>query len=228
MAILITGSSGLIGKYLKNELKNNYDIIELDYNNIPSIDATNEQSVKSFFKSNNNKNIKYIINCIGIPDAVPLSAESILEIDYNYFKKMMDINLNAIFLIIKECYRLHKNNLKQIINISSLYSVISPRLDLYNGKIKNPAYTASKHGLIGLTKHIATLFGKDKIGVNCIAPGGVTETINDTNFIDKYNKQVPMETTIPLEEILKTINYLFKMNYITGQNIIIDGGYSII
>ena len=228
MSILITGSSGLIGKYLKNELSQNYDIIELDFNNNPSIDATNEQSVKSFFKSNNNKNIKYIINCIGIPDAVPLSAESILDIDYNYFKKMVDINLNAVFLIIKECYRIHKDSLKDIINISSLYSVVSPRIDLYNGKIKNPAYTASRHGLIGLTKHVATLFGKDKIGVNCIAPGGVTETINDTNFMEKYNKQVPMETTIPLEEILKTINYLFTMNYITGQNIIIDGGYSII
>jgi len=228
MSILITGSSGLIGKYLKDKLIENYDIIELDYNNTNSVDATNEYSVYSFFQLNKDKQIKYIINCIGIPDAVPLSAETILDIDYNYFKKMMDINLNAIFLIIKECYRTQKSNLKQIINISSLYSIVSPRLDLYNGKIKNPAYTASKHGLIGLTKHIATLFGKDKIGVNCIAPGGVRETINDTNFIEKYNKQVPMETTIPLEEILKTIKYLFEMNYITGQNIIVDGGYSII
>ena len=228
MSILITGSSGLIGKYLKDKLIENYDIIELDYNNINSVDATNEYSVYTFFELNKDKQIKYIINCIGIPDAVPLSAESILDIDYNYFKKMMDINLNAIFLIIKECYRTQKSNLKHIINISSIYSIVSPRLGLYNGKIKNPAYTASKHGLIGLTKHIATLFGKDKIGVNCIAPGGVTETISDTNFIEKYNKQVPMETTIPLEEILKTINYLFAMNYITGQNIIIDGGYSII
>ena len=228
MSILITGSSGLIGKYLKDKLIENYDIIELDYNNTNSVDATNEYSVYSFFQLNKDKQIKYIINCIGIPDAVPLSAETILDIDYNYFKKMMDINLNAIFLIIKECYRTQKSNLKQIINISSLYSIVSPRLDLYNGKIKNPAYTASKHGLIGLTKHIATLFGKDKIGVNCIAPGGVRETMNDTNFIEKYNKQVPMETTIPLEEILKTIKYLFEMNYITGQNIIVDGGYSII
>ena len=168
MSILITGSSGLIGNYLKNELKNNFDIIELDYNNNPSIDATDENAIKKFFTLLKNKKILYIINCIGIPDAVPLSAESILDIDYNYFKKMVDINLNAVFLIIKECYRIHKDSLKDIINISSLYSVVSPRIDLYNGKIKNPAYTASKHGLIGLTKHIATLFGKDKIGVNCI------------------------------------------------------------
>jgi NAD(P)-dependent dehydrogenase (short-subunit alcohol dehydrogenase family) len=227
MSILLTGSSGLIGNYLKNELSKKYDIVELDFNNKPSIDATDENAVKNFFKLMQNKKIKYIINCIGIPD-FPLTSSSILDIDYNYFKKMVDINLNAIFLIIKECYRIHKDSLKNIINISSLYSVVSPRNDLYNGKIKTPAYTASKHGLVGLTKHLATLFGKDKISVNCIAPGGVTETIKDAIFIEKYNKQVPMETTIPLEEILKTINYLFVMNYITGQNIIIDGGYSII
>lgn len=233
MYILVTGSEGFIGKNVKKYIKEHfkeykYDILELDIKGNISVDATDENSVKEFFESNKDKKIKYIINCIGIPDSVPLSNESILDVDYNYFKKMMDINLNAIFLVIKECYRFNKNNLKHIINISSFYSVISPRLNLYDGKIKNPAYTSSKHGLIGLTKHIAVLFAKDKIGVNCISPGGVKESIKNTNFIEKYNKEVPMETTIPLEEIFKTITYLLEMNCMTGQNIIIDGGYSII
>ena len=74
MSILLTGSSGLIGNYLKEHLSNAFDIIELDFKNEPSIDATNENSVKSFFDSLENKKIKYIINCIGIPDAVPLKA----------------------------------------------------------------------------------------------------------------------------------------------------------
>jgi NAD(P)-dependent dehydrogenase (short-subunit alcohol dehydrogenase family) len=228
MSILLTGSSGLIGSYLKEHLSKTYDIIELDFNNEPSIDATNEISVKSFIDSLENKKIKYIINCVGIPDAVPLKAENILDIDINYFKKMVDINLNAIFIIIKECYRKYKDNLENIINISSLYSIVSPRTDLYNGKIKNPAYTASKHGLVGLSKHLAVILAQDNIKVNCIAPGGVQETINDKNFLEKYNTQVPLKTTIPLNEILKTIQYLFIMNTITGQNIIIDGGYSVL
>ena len=228
MSVLLTGSSGLIGSYLKVNLSNSYDIIELDFNNKPSTDATNEDSVKSFFDSLENKKIKYIINCIGIPDAVPLKAENILDIDINYFKKMVDINLNAVFIIIKECYRKFKDHLDHIINISSLYSAVAPRTDLYNGKIKNPAYTASKHGLIGLSKHLAVILAQDNIKVNCIAPGGVQETINDKNFLEKYNNQVPLKTTIPLNEVLKTVEYLFNMNTITGQNIIIDGGYSII
>ena len=225
MSILLTGSSGLIGNYLKQNLSNNYDIIDLDFNNELSVDATNENSVKLFFDLLGKRKIKYIINCIGIPDAVPLKAENILYININYFKKMVDINLNAIFIIIKECYRKFKDDLKHIINISSLYSVVSPRIDLYNGKIKNPAYTASKHGLIGLSKHLAVILAQDNIKVNCIAPGGVQETINDKNFLEKYNNLVPLKTTIPLNEVLRTVEYLINMNTITGQNIVIDGGY---
>ena len=229
MYILLTGSSGAIGKEIKKQLLiKNKNILELDLMGEPSVDATNENSVKNFFEIHKEKKIDTIINCIGIPDAVPLKAETILDVDINYFKKMIDVNLSAIFIIIKECYRINKTSLKNIINISSLYSVVSPRLDLYNGKIKNPAYTASKHGLVGLTKHLAVILANDNIKVNCIGPGGVKETINDKDFIEKYNKQVPLKTTIPINEINKTIDYLLSMNTITGQNLIIDGGYTLI
>jgi len=229
MSILLTGSCGAIGKEIKKYLlENGEKIIELDLMSNPSVDATNEQSVKSFFEKYSEEKIVTIINCVGIPDDVPLTAETILDIDINYFKKMIDVNLNAVFIVIKECYRHHRESLNHIINISSLYSVVSPRLDLYGGKIKNPAYTASKHGLIGLTKHLSVILAKDNIKVNCIAPGGVKETIKDNDFVKKYNEQVPMKTTIPIIEIIKTINYILEMKTITGQNIIVDGGYSLI
>lgn len=228
MSILISGSNGVLGKYIKNYYKHKYNIIDLDITIDPYIDCTDEKQVQKFIEDLNIDNLEYIINCIGIPDAVPLKTETLLDIDIDYFKKMIDINLNAVFIIIKECYRKYKNTLKHIINISSMYSVISPRLDLYNGKIKNPAYTASKHGLVGLTKHLATVLGKDNIKINCIGPGGVEESIHDEEFKKKYNKNVPLNTTINLKEITTSIDYLINMNQITGQNIIIDGGYSII
>jgi len=228
MSILLTGSSGAIGSLIKRCFSAQYDIIELDYNNDPSVDATDELSVIEFFNNLKDKKIKYIINCIGIPDSVPLKASSILDIDINYFKKMIDVNLSSVFIIIKECYRKYHKNLAHIINISSLYSTVSPRTDLYDGKIKNPAYTASKHGLIGLTKHLAVILAKDNIKINCIAPGGVKETISDLDFLQKYTSHVPLNTTIPMSEIIRTIKYLLGTETITGQNIIIDGGYSII
>tara|TARA_R110001632_G_scaffold96504_1_gene202886 strand:+ start:14368 stop:15048 length:681 start_codon:yes stop_codon:yes gene_type:complete len=221
--ILLTGSEGFIGKNLKKYLKKNYNIFELDLNSTPPVDATDEEQVKQFIKG---KNINIILNCVGIPDAVPLKAESILDIDTNYFKKMIDINLNSIFIICKEAYRECKSSLTHIINISSLYSIVSPRLDLYNGKIKNPAYTASKHGLIGLTKHLAVLFGKDDITVNCIAPAAVVDTISDNDFLEKYNKQVPLGRGVTIKDIYKSVIYLVDNQNITGQNLIIDGGYT--
>lgn len=227
--ILLTGSSGAIGKEIKKFLLDqNKNILELDLLCEPYVDATNESSVVDFFNYHRDKKISVIINCLGIPDAVPLKARNILDIDFSYFRKMVDINLNAIFLIIKECYRIHSSSLENIINISSLYSAISPRLDLYNGMIKNPAYTASKHGLVGLTKHLAVILSNDNIKVNCIGPGGVKETINDNNFLEKYNAQVPLKSTIPIKEILTTLDYLLSMNLMTGQNLIIDGGYTLI
>lgn len=226
---LVTGSRGKIGSVIFNYYKSKgIHLLEFDINANVSHDATSEENVKTFFNDSTKINIEVIINCIGIPDAVPLKSIDILDIDTKYFNRMIDINLNSVFLIIKECYRHNKHSLKTIINIASMYSVISPRSDLYNGYIKNPAYTASKHGLIGLTKHLAELLSKDCITVNCISPGGVTETISDGLFLSVYIPNVPLKTTIPIQEIINTIDYLTTMKTITGQNIIIDGGYSII
>lgn len=229
MTILITGSQGIIGlhivKYFK---KNGNEVLELDKK--IGIDATDEDSVNNFFKANKHKNITTIINCIGIPDAVPLKTKNILDINIPYFKKMIDINLNSVFIIVKECYRFNKNSLKNIINISSLYSIVSPRLDLYNGMIKNPAYTASKHGLIGLTKHLAIILSDDKILVNSIAPGAVYESIDPKNetFIQKYINNVPLKQMTYVDDIINTMMFLINSKSITGQNIVLDGGYSII
>lgn len=226
---LISGSCGAIGTHIKSFLlANNHHILELDANGTDPIDATNENEVKLFFEKHKDKQIDTIINCIGIPDAVPLSSETILDIEYKNFNTMININLCSIFLIIKECYKFNKMNLKNIINISSLYSIVSPRIDLYNGKIKNPAYTASKHGLIGLTKHLAIVLANDNIRINCIAPGAVTETLQDSSFTEKYIQHVPSKQTISIQEITHCISFLLNVVNVTGQNIIIDGGYSLI
>ena len=113
-------------------------------------------------------------------------------------------------------------------NISSLYSVVSPRLDLYGGNIKHPGYIASKFGLVGLTKYLAVLLAKDDITVNCIAPAAVAETLGvGGDFLEKYNEQVPMKRPVPMSEILNTVEYLIKSKNVTGQNLLIDGGYTL-
>ena len=90
--ILLTGSNGQIGKQIKTECQSKFKILELDLMAEPSIDATKESDVCAFFELHKDKKIDTIINCVGIPDAVPLKAETILDIDTNYFKKMIDVN----------------------------------------------------------------------------------------------------------------------------------------
>lgn len=221
--ILLTGSEGNIGKKIKELLKKDHEVIEMDIKGSPSVDATDEFQVRNFLKG---KKVEIIINCIGIPDSLPLKAENILDIDTSYFKKMIDINLNSVFIVIKEVYRECKSTLRNVINISSFYSIVSPRTDLYEGKIKNPAYTASKHGLVGLTKHMAAVLGKDKIRVNCISPGAVVDTIADNKFLEKYKKHVPLETAITILDIFNSIKYLLDTNNVNGHNLILDAGYT--
>ena len=86
--ILLTGSSGAIGKEIKRILKEGRwgeNIIELDLLGNPSVDATNEKAVKDFFEIHKNKKITKIINCVGIPDAIPLKAETILVEMYSIY-----------------------------------------------------------------------------------------------------------------------------------------------
>jgi NAD(P)-dependent dehydrogenase (short-subunit alcohol dehydrogenase family) len=238
MNILITGSRGFIGSYLKSELtKQGHTIIDFDLNDpVYPVNACIEEEVIRFFDFHISKynSFDVLINCIGVPNSAnKLPHTNITQVSTESFKELVDINLTAVFTIIREYARTLPKECKKdkrgcIINISSLYSVVSPRLDLYDGKIKHPGYIASKFGLVGLTKYIAVLLAEQNVTVNCIAPAAVAETLGvEGSFLEKYNEQVPMKKPIPMSEILGTINMLMNSQSITGQNIVIDGGYTL-
>ena len=94
--------------------------------------------------------------------------------------------------------------------------------------INSPAvYSASKGGVIGLTKYLAAYWGKDNVRVNSISPGGILSGQND-RFINNYSKRVPMKRMANADEMVGTSIFLASdaSSYITGQNIYIDGGLS--
>jgi NAD(P)-dependent dehydrogenase (short-subunit alcohol dehydrogenase family) len=238
MNILITGSYGFIGSFLKQELtKHGHTIIDFDLHDPHRpVNACIEKDVIQYFDylKSTIPSIDVLINCIGIPNSAnQLPHTDITEISTESFENLLDINLTAVFTIIREFTRtFYAPNVfirkGCIINISSLYSVVSPRLDLYNGKIKHPGYVASKFGLVGLTKYLAVLLANRGITVNCIAPAAVAETLGvGGTFLEKYNEQVPMKKPVAMSEILGVINMLIHSHTITGQNIIIDGGYTL-
>ena len=94
--------------------------------------------------------------------------------------------------------------------------------------MSSPAvYSTSKSALIGLTRYLATYLGEFNIRSNSISPGGLKGGQNK-KFIQNYSKKVPLKRMGEVDEIVQCVLFLssIKSSYISGQNIIVDGGYT--
>jgi len=156
------------------------------------------------------------------------------DYELDQWKEIMGTNLDGMFLVAKHVGKVMKENEKggSIIQTSSIYGVMGPDQRIYKGshylgrQINSPAiYSASKAGVIGLTKYLATYWAKDGIRVNAITPGGVESGQNDT-FKQNYSNRIPMARMAQPEEMVGALIYLASdaSSYMTGQNLIVDGG----
>jgi NAD(P)-dependent dehydrogenase (short-subunit alcohol dehydrogenase family) len=115
-----------------------------------------------------------------------------------------------------------------ILNIASDLSVIAPNHSIYKKGVYKPVmYSVIKHGLLGLTKYLATYWHNKKIRCNSISPGPV-ENNQSKNFINKLKKQIPLNRLAKKDEYISAIQFLCSdaSSYMTGQNLIMDGGRS--
>ena len=119
-----------------------------------------------------------------------------------------------------------------LIQTASIYGVVAPDQRIYEGShylgrvINTPAvYSASKAAVIGLTKYLASYWGAHGIRVNTLTPGGVESGQNDV-FSRKYSARVPMGRMAQADEMQSALLFLASdaSSYMTGQNLIIDGG----
>lgn len=152
------------------------------------------------------------------------------EYPLELWQKAIDINLTGGFLFAREAGRILKQGGGgSLINIASLYGVVGPDHRIYDGQTFQsfPAYSASKAGIIGLTRWLATWWGKDGVRVNSVSPGGVFNDHNE-GFKTAYGDRTPMGRMATKDEITGILIYLLSDSscYCTGQNFIIDGGYS--
>jgi len=159
---------------------------------------------------------------------------SVENYNIEQWKKIMSINIDGMFLMAQA---VGKQMLSQaqggsIVQTSSIYGILGPDQSIYEGsqyldrKINTPAvYSASKAAVLGLSRYLATYWAKDKIRVNTIIPGGV-ESGQNSEFVKKYSARVPMGRMANPDEIVGAVIFLSSeaSSYITGQNIIIDGG----
>lgn len=152
------------------------------------------------------------------------------------WRKVMAVNLDGVFLVTQAVgnQMLRQGRGGSVIQISSIYGVMAsdPRIykdSSYEGRpINNPAvYSASKAGVVGFTRWLATHWAEKGIRVNAIAPGGVESGQNAT-FQRNYSARVPMGRMARRDEMVGIIVYLASdaSSYVTGQCFSIDGGLS--
>jgi NAD(P)-dependent dehydrogenase (short-subunit alcohol dehydrogenase family) len=116
-----------------------------------------------------------------------------------------------------------------IVNIASIYGVVGNDWTIYEGTnmVSAPAYSAIKGGIINFTRYLAALYGQDGIRVNCVSPGGIFDH-QPESFVKAYEKKTPLKRMGSPKDIAPAVSFLLSKNagYITGHNLIIDGGWT--
>ena len=142
----------------------------------------------------------------------------------------LDVNLTAAFVLAQEARQaLATSGKGSIIFLGSIYGVVGPDPTLYEGTgMYNPAaYNASKGGLLQLARYLATVLAPS-IRVNSISPGGIWRNQPD-DFIKKYVNRTPLKRMAREEDMKGAIAFLASdlSAYVTGQNLLVDGGWTI-
>ncbi|MFN0116727.1 MAG: SDR family NAD(P)-dependent oxidoreductase [Elusimicrobiota bacterium] len=183
-------------------------------------DFNNEKSLADFLLTITNENWDVLVNNAGINKIGPMD-----EYDFNDFQKIQFVNVHVPFLITKAVLpSMKKRKYGRILNITSIFGVVS--------RAERSAYSTSKFGLQGMTKALALEVAKDGILVNCLAPGFVDTTLTrkilKNKGIKEISKSIPMGRLAKADEIGKAAGFLLseENSYMTGQNIIIDGGFT--
>lgn len=215
--LLITGSNGEIGQAILQKFKQDHHLInptriQMDLEKMDSIDAYLDEL---------HSDIDIFIHCAGINE--PKEISNILLEDLN---KTLNINTISFFKIVN--YLVKYSKLKSnayILAISSIYGFISRK--------KRFSYSSSKHCLNGMIKTFAIELGEKNIKVNSIAPGFVdtklTRTNNSLEKINSFINKIPLGRLANSDDIAEVAYFICSQSnrYITGQQIVIDGGYTV-
>ena len=151
------------------------------------------------------------------------------------WRSIMSVNIDGMFLVSQAVGReMVRQKRGSIIQTASIYGVVAPDQRIYAGSeymgrpINTPAvYAASKAAVIGLTKYLATYWAPHGIRVNTLTPGGV-ESGQNQEFQTRYSARVPLGRMARADELVGALLYLASdaSSYVTGQNIVVDGGLS--
>jgi NAD(P)-dependent dehydrogenase (short-subunit alcohol dehydrogenase family) len=238
--IIVTGGSGLIGKELvadinrKGGIAINADIgVETNLENGSiKMDITNDDSIQ--------KGIDLIVKTFGridglVNNAYPRTKDwgtKFEDLDPDSWRANVNMQLNSYFVCSQKVLKVMEiQRSGAIVNIASIYGVVGNDFTLYEeyGGTSPAAYSAIKGGLINFTRYLASYYGKKGIRVNCVSPGGIFDN-QHPSFVAQYKAKVPMGRLGNPDDIAPAVSFLLseESKYITGQNLIVDGGWTAI
>ena len=223
-------------KFFKKRQRGSFFLVDL--NNETKVNVVINSIIKKY------KKIDCLINAAG------LTGEDMLKTDSNFFEKFenydfklwqksLNGNLSSAFILTKSVAKhMLKRKKGSIINIASDVGIISPDHRIYeaNKKINYKgvnfntplSYSVAKSGIISMTRYLATYWAKKGIRVNCVSPAGVYKKHNK-KFIEQLSEKIPMGRMAKPEELTGAIIYLCSeaSSFVTGHNLVIDGGRTI-
>tara|TARA_Y100000590_G_scaffold470736_1_gene669008 strand:- start:4163 stop:4891 length:729 start_codon:yes stop_codon:yes gene_type:complete len=231
--VVVTGGEGGIGKSISDQfVKLGANVIVTTRNknklkmktkkkNYIYLDFNNENSINIFLSKIRKLNkIDILINCAGINKLYDID-----KINKNFLDQIYKVNLRGPIILTNEISKkMIKKRSGRIVNISSIFGVVS--------KSGRSLYSSTKFGLIGLTKSSALDLAKNNILVNSVSPGVIktklTTSVLNRQQLMKIKKEIPLNRLGDVQDVSNLVCFLCSElnNYITGQNFIVDGGYT--
>lgn len=206
------------------------------------VDVTNEFEIRSALDLLKSQNIEVsiLINNAAINPkykVTELDYSRLENFDINNWNNEISVGLTSAFL----CSKIIGSNMANgnggvILNIASDLSLIAPDQRLYKipnrswdkQPVKPVTYSVIKSGIVGLTKYLSTYWNEQGVRVNSLSPGGVLEDQPD-EFVNKLSSLIPLGRMAQPDEYRSAVQFLCSdaSSYMTGQNIVMDGGRSV-
>lgn len=236
--IVVTGGSGLLGKTFINKIEEEGGIaISLDI-------ITSESGIKYQYQCDilGEERLKQTIDQIvrdhkridgWINNAYPRTKDwgnKWEDITFDSWRSNVDMHLNGYFLCCQQISKLmQKQKSGVILNMSSIYGFLAPDFNIYEGTTMTmpAAYSAIKAGIINLSRYLSSYLGVHNIRVNAVSPGGILDN-QPESFVKNYERKTPLKRMGTPDDISPMVVFLLsdEASYITGQNLVIDGGWS--
>ncbi|SNR14898.1 SDR family oxidoreductase [Tenacibaculum jejuense] len=238
--IIVTGAKGLIGNATRiSLLKNGATVVAVDVvadveNNIMAFNVTEEEAIDGLisFVLEKHGRIDGLVNL-----AYPRTKDwgtKFEHIKLSSWRENVDMQMNMVFYMCQKVLDVMKSQRSgSIVNIGSIYGVVGNDFSLYEdyGGTSPAAYAAVKGGIINLTRYLASYYGKFNIRVNCLSPGGIlSKDQQHKSFIQRYSEKSLLGRLGNPEEIAQPIVFLLSddASFITGHNLMVDGGWTAI